>query len=160
MHCMDESGICSRCGRFRRISRFPFECSRFGCGPSIQACLGNWCNCVTDTRSSERFCGSCCRILSEYIRMLSVLMRRTCYTHGICICCLSVDVQVLCMARNILGSVDVWFGAMENHNERRPCGNIAASNSEIKVESNLQSEPSTGPVPSPSDAAGLSGTRT
>ena len=44
MRCTDGWGICSRCGRFRRIRRilgFAFEGSRFGCGPSVPACLGN-----------------------------------------------------------------------------------------------------------------------
>jgi len=48
MHCMDEWGICLRCGRFRRILRtsyFAFEGSRFCCGPSVRACLRNWCTC-------------------------------------------------------------------------------------------------------------------
>ena len=106
MHCMDEWGICSRCGRIhriRRISRFAFEGSRPGCGPSVRACLRNWCTCVQDTRSSKRFCGSCCRmrcILLAYIRLLSVLIFRTCCTHGICTRCFSVDAQVLCIACN------------------------------------------------------------
>jgi hypothetical protein len=92
----EEWGNCSRCGRFhliRRISRFPFEGSRFGCGPLVRACLRNWCTCVLDTRSSKRFCESCCRIRCirfEYIRMLSVLMLRTCCTRGICILLVSV----------------------------------------------------------------------
>jgi len=42
--------------------------------------------CVQGTRSSKRFCESCCRmrcILFEYIRLLIVLMRRTCYTRNL-----------------------------------------------------------------------------
>ena len=73
--------------------------NHFGCGPSARACLGNCCTCVQDTRRSKRFCGSCCRIrCMEYIRMLSVLMLRTCCTRGICNLLISVYAQVVCIA--------------------------------------------------------------
>ncbi len=82
------------------------------------------------TRGSKRFCGSCCRIRCiwcECIRMLSVLMLRTCYTlaHGICTLLVSVDAQVLCIAC----SIRIYcrqFGAILNHSERKPCKKITA----------------------------------
>ena len=79
--------LCGSCCRIRCI--IAFECICFGSGPSVRACLGNirferalaigalW----SDTRSSKLFCGSCCHIRCiqfEYIRLLSVLMLRTC----------------------------------------------------------------------------------
>ena len=48
--------------RIPRTSQFAFEGSRLGCGLSVRACLGSCCTCAQDTRSSKRFCGSCCRI--------------------------------------------------------------------------------------------------
>jgi hypothetical protein len=65
MHCTVESGICWRCGRFRRILRiswFPFEGNHFGCCPSARACHRICCTCAEGTQSAQRFCGSCCRI--------------------------------------------------------------------------------------------------
>jgi hypothetical protein len=72
---------------------------------------------------------SCCRILCirfDCIRLLSVLMRRTCYTRGICNLLVSVYAQVLCKACSTGHKRFRRFGAIQNHNERRPCGKIIA----------------------------------
>ena len=116
--------FCESCCRIRCIHAF--EGSRFGCSPSVRARPDNWCTCVLDTRSSKRFCVSCCRIRCirfEYIRLPIVLIRRTCYTRGICTLLVSVYAQVLCSNwRTRCGRC----GAIENHNECRPCGKIIA----------------------------------
>ena len=99
---------------------------------------------VQDTRSSKRFCESCCRIRCirfDCIRLLSVLMRRTCYTRGICTLLVSVYAQVLCIACSNWRTRCGRCGAIGNHNECRPCGKITAgieSESKSKFESNLQ----------------------
>ena len=51
----------------------------------------------------------------EYIRMLNVLMFRTCCTHGICTLLASVDALVLRIGCSIWRTRRGRFGVIENH---------------------------------------------
>jgi hypothetical protein len=73
-------------------------------------------------------------------------MFRACCTRGICTLLVSSNAQVLCIINCIARSA-IWrtccrrCSAIQNHNERRPCGKIIAqidSKSQSKSESNLQ----------------------
>ena len=59
--CFQDTQAYSAFGSCCRIRCFlAFEGKRFGCGPSVRACLRNWCTCVLDTRNWSREAHSAC----------------------------------------------------------------------------------------------------
>ncbi len=143
--CMGERDMCSRCGRFqhiRRISRFPVATFHSRAITSIVAlwferalAIGALVFRTLAREAPSVFVRtSCCFIRCirlEYIRMLSVLMFRTCCTRGICTLLVLSNAQVLCII-NCIACSAIWrtccrrCSAIQNHNERRPCGKIIA----------------------------------
>ncbi len=87
--------------------------------------MGDWCTCFQDTQAYSAF-GSCCRIRCirfERIRVLNVLLLRSCCIHGICSLLVSVYVRFFANravlgAAAVAGSVRLRTTTRTNHAER------------------------------------------